>query len=184
MAISHADHNHPNTPAARAACRKRMAAGQSPRDESAERALAGIVKPAQLTVVPRTRGDGGVVKGLKATAPKTSTKALKRTNTHIRADHDLADVPRMLAYGVRLAWAADWDVLVGDRFNVEEARIVIKGDLADISLVWKDSNPEGLNAIWIRHQDSSKQFKVESVQHAIELAQTHEVWDEFGNLIG
>lgn len=177
MAISHADHNHPNTPAARAACRKRMAAGQSPRDESAERALAGV-KPAKMTVVPRKRGDGGVVKGLKESATK-------RPNTHLRTIGDLADVPAMLAYGVRLAWAADLDVIVGDKFNDTEARIVIKADRGEIALTWRVATPNGIHAIWVRNYDSSRQFKVDSVQHALEVcAHDSEAWDANGNLIG
>lgn len=41
--ISHTNHNHPNTPAARAACRKRLNNGQSPMDASAEKALNVII---------------------------------------------------------------------------------------------------------------------------------------------
>ena len=217
MAISHKDHDHPNTPAARARCRKEMSgqvdkswAGHLGRAERAHAEAAGLVKPRkarishkncnhaetsaanaqcrsdrefatrtvrppEVTVVPRRRGDGGVVQGLKNS---------KRPNTHLRADHDLADVPRMLAYGCRLAWAADLDVLVGDRFNDEEARIVIKADKGEISLVWRDKRPDGIWKIWVRNHDSSKQYPVESVQEALEImAFDSEAWDEFGNLI-
>lgn len=174
MAINHKNHDHPNTPAARAVCRKAMGsvdyvAGATPDP------VVGNAVPAKLTVVPRKRGDGGVVQGLRNS---------KRPNTHLRADHDLADVPRMLAYGVRLAWAADLDVLVGDRFNDEEARIVIKADKGEISLVWRDKRPEGIWKIWVRNYDSSKQYVVESVQEALEImAFDSEAWDEHGNLI-
>lgn len=181
MAISHKDHDHPNTPAARAACRKAMASSIEIGATPDTIAAAFNKKPAQVTVVPRKRGDGGVVKGMQAAAPKN----VKRPNTLIKADHDLADVPRMLAYGVRLAWAADWDVKVGDRFNENEARIEIHGDLGIVSLVWRDKRPDGIYAIWVRNFDSSKQFKVDSVQHALELVE-HDAtaaWDEFGNLI-
>lgn len=47
--ISHTDHDHPNTPAARSACRKRMNAGKSPMDASAERALGDVKKVTPLT---------------------------------------------------------------------------------------------------------------------------------------
>lgn len=184
MAISHADHGHPNTPAARAACRKRLADGRSPLDVSAERALAeaaGVVrKAADVYVVPRRRGDGGVVKGAKGTGYPAN---LKRPGTHLRADHDLADVPRMLAYGCRLAWAIDWDVKVGDRFREDEARIEIHGDKGIISLVWRDKRPDGIWKIWVRNFDSSKQYVVESVQEAIALMNhDSDAWDEYGNL--
>src|ERR1044072_2622114 len=121
--ISHKNCNHAETSAANAQCRSDR--------EFATR----TVRPPEVAVVPRRRGDGGVVQGLKNS---------KRPNTLLRADHDLADGPRMLAYGCRLAWAADLDVLVGDRFNDEEARIVIKADKGEISLVWRDKRPDGI----------------------------------------
>jgi hypothetical protein len=180
MAISHADHDHPNTPAARAKCRRELdnthLSYENPMRKLAEQ--AGVVKPAKMTVVPRKRGDGGVVKGMKA------GRTLKRENTRIKAEGDLADMPRMLAYGVRLAWAADLDVVVGDRFNEAERRVVIKADKGEISLVWRESNPEGISKIWVRNYDSSRQFVVDGVQHALEVcAYDSEAWDEFGNLI-
>lgn len=175
MAISHKDHDHPNTPAARAKCRKASGLNVKGTNVTVDR-LTGdktVVKSGQMTVVPRRRGDGGVVQGLKNS---------KRPNTHLRADHDLADVPRMLAYGCRLAWAADLDVLVGDRFDDEEARIVIKADKGEISLVWRDKRPDGIWKIWVRNYDSSKQYTVESVQEALEImAFDSKAWDEFGN---
>lgn len=181
MAISHADHDHPNTPAARAACRKRMNNGQSPRNESAERALAeavGIInKPAQMTVVPRTKRDGGVVKGMKAAAPKNT----KKTGTLIKDIGDLPDVPRMLAYGVKMAWAVDWEARVGDPFNDNEARVVIQGESAEIALVWRPSLPDGVWGVFVRNWDSSITYRVDSVQEAFTLAADREGWDENGN---
>jgi hypothetical protein len=180
MAISHKDHEHPNTPAARAACRKQMANGDTPLTgnpipTSVAGVMAKALKPATLTVVPRTKGDGGVVKGLKN---------VKRTNTHLKAEHDLADVPKILAYGIRLAWAADLDVTVGERFNDAEKRILIHADRAEIALVWRESNPNGVHAIFVRNWDSSVTFKVDSIQHALEVsAHDSEAWDVDGNLI-
>lgn len=184
MAISHADHSHPNTPAARARCRKELGLSTktvtvnlTPERKLAEQ--AGIVKPAQMAVVPRKRGDGGVVKGTKAAAPKN----VKRKNALIRHIHDLADMPKILAYGVKLAWAADLEVRVGDRFREDEARVVINADKGEIALVWKDKNLHGLTAIWVRNWDSSVQYKVDSVQYALEIcAHDSDAWDEYGNL--
>lgn len=179
MAISHRDHDHPNTPAARAMCRKAMAINSEGGLSAVQKRIVdGAVKAAQIHVVPRKRGDGGVVRGMVAAKP------LKRAGTFLRADHDLADVPRMLAYGCRLAWAIDWDVKVGERFNENEARIEIHGDLGIVSLVWRDKRPDGIWGIWVRNHDSSKSFKVESVQEAISLVNhdSTEAWDEFGNL--
>lgn len=174
MAISHADHDHPNTPAARAACRKLMEKGNAPKG-GVKRNSSLATPLAKMTVVPRKRGDGGVVQGLKNA---------KRPNTLIKADYDLADVPRMLAYGVRMAWALDLDVKVGDRFNDEEKRLVIQHEEAEIALVWRDKRPDGIWAVFVRNWDSSKTFKVESIQHAFEVAADREAWDENHNLIG
>jgi hypothetical protein len=184
MAINHADHDHPNTPAARAKCRKRMGNGQAPLNASAERTLAeaaGIVKKAtQMTVVPRKRGDGGVVRGMKAAGPGN----LKKPGTHLRTIGDLPDVPRMLAYGARLGWAADWDVIVGEPFNDTEARITIKGDQADIAMVWRPSMPDGVWGVFIRNWNSSKTYRVSSVQEAFDAAATQDAWDHHGNYVG
>lgn len=179
MAINHAGHDHPATPAARAACRKRMSNGQSPRDESAERALAGITTtPAQMTVVPRTRGDGGVVRGAKRAKP--STVNVKRTNTQIKSIGDLADVPRMLAYGVRLAWANEWTVRVGEQFNDTERRIVIDGPVAEIALVWRPSLPDGVWGVFVRK--TSITHRVSDVQTAFAMAANADAWTDGGHL--
>lgn len=162
MAVSHKDHDHPNTPAARAACRKAMAA--TPGKSFAENAgvptamqklASGIVKPAQMTVVPRKRGDGGVVKGLQATAPRIADRRLKVSGTMIKVTGDLADMPVELAAAVRAAWEKDWDVQVGERFNETERRVVISGEVGIVSLVWSDSLDKVRTAVFVRSYDSS-----------------------------
>ena len=178
MAISHKDHNHPNTPAARAKCRKAMEKTGAPVKVSAERVLAegaGLVKPAKMTVVPRRRGDRGVVQGLKDA---------KRPNTLIKDISDLADVPHILAYGIRMAWALDLDVKVGTPFNDAEKRVVVQADKAEIAFVWRVANPNGMHAVFVRNWDSSKTFKVASVQQAFEVsAHDADCWDAYGNLV-
>ena len=173
MAISHKDHDHPNTPAARAACRKRMNAGQSPRDEATERALSfdPFAKPAKLSVVPRKRRDGGVVSGLQATAPKAVSGNLKRAGTPLRTIADLPDVPQMLAYAARLAWAEGWDVFTGYKFNDEEATIRIVGLKAEITCIWRVTQPHGIWAMHLRRLDESKGCgAASSALEAIEMA--------------
>lgn len=179
MAISHADHNHPNTPAARAKCRKAMASidyvtGATPDP------VVGVAVPGQMTVVPRKRGDGGVVKGMKAAAPKNT----KRANSLIKNESDMGDVPHALAHGIREAWVRDLDVRVGDRFRDDEARIVIQNEVGEIALVWKVTNPHGVHAIFVRNFDSSRTFKVNSVRQAFEVTETWDAWDVHGNLVG
>jgi len=190
MAISHKDHDHPNTPAARAACRKRMAKGQSPLDAPTERALnpmreeAGIMpvrhSQEEIEKIDRRRGAVWTVK------PKVNNrgalKSTKRINSLIKNRSDMADVPRALVHGIEEAWARDLDVRVGDRFRDDEARVVIQAELGEISLVWKVTNPHGINAIFVRNWDSSRIFKVNSVAEAFTVTEDRDMWDEFGNL--
>lgn len=178
MAISHADHDHPNTPAARAKCRRAMDNTHTPyvnpMRELAEQ--AGVVKPAKVTVVPRKRGDGGVVKGMQAAAPRR----LKVSGTLIKAIGDLADVPAALAVHVRRAWALDWTVQVGHPFNDDERRIVITGPKAEIALVW---DSRGRTATFVRHLDSSVTSKL-ATDDAFDAADTDDAWDGHGNYVG
>lgn len=175
MAISHKDHNHPNTPAARAKCRKELGQAIQIADTTGNKLAQEILNPARMTVVPRRRGDRGVVQGLKDA---------KRPNTLIKDISDLADVPHILAYGIRMAWALDLDVRVGTPFNDAEKRVVVQADKAEIAFVWRVANPNGMHAVFVRNWDSSKTFKVASVQQAFEVsAHDAECWDEYGNLV-
>lgn len=147
MAISHADHNHPNTPAARAACRKATAINA---EGGLTAVQAKVMKAAGLNVVARKRGDGGVVKATAA-----AVKNHKKPGTQLRTIGDLPDVPRMLAHGARLAWDRGWTVTVGHQFNDSEARLVIAGPVAEIALVWKPSMPSGVWGVFLRENGSS-----------------------------
>lgn len=185
MAISHADHDHPNTPAARAKCRKAMGAtpGVSFKDNAVRKLAeqAGVVKPPQMTVVPRRRGDGGVVKGMQATEPKAAVRRLKVAGVLITRIGDLADVPAVLATEVRRAWKLDWTVQAGHPFNDDERRIVITGPKAEIALVW-DSN--GRTGTFVRRHDSSITRRLDTPDEAFDAADTDDAWDGHGNYIG
>jgi hypothetical protein len=180
MAINHADHDHANTPAARAKCRKAMASDVVRLDTGTDPSTGE--SGSEFVRKPRTV-IGGVVpkkgpKGLRG------SNNLKKPGTHLRTIGDLPDVPRMLAYGARLAWANDWEVVVGEPFNDNEARILIGGKVAQVSMVWRPSVPDGVWGIFVRHTHSSVTHKVASVQEAFELAATDDAWDIHGNLIG
>lgn len=170
MAISHADHNHPNTTAARTACRKAMAkimtdigrnldlAGEPVLAEGARKEAAKII------VVPRRRGDGGVVRGLK-----TNTQERPITST---ADLP-ADLPKAHVLTIARAWERGWGVVEGYRLNAEERRILIGGDLAQVSLVW---NAEGRSGVFVRSVTSSITHRVDSGPQALALASGDEEW--------
>jgi hypothetical protein len=130
-------------------------------------------KAAQMTVVPRRRGDGGVVKGMQATEPKVSTRRLKVSGTLIKNEGHLADVPATFAAAIRAAWKLDWDVQVGDQFNETERRIVISGEVGIVSLVWEDGGRLG---VFVRSFDSSITRRVTGWEYALELAGDPDNW--------
>lgn len=154
MAMSHANCDHPATPAGRAKCR-------------ANGGPDGTVKGPQVDAPARTPATR--TRGTK-TAPKTSTRNLKRPGTQLRTIGDLPDVPRMLAHGCRIAWDKGWPVTVGEQFNDTEARIVVRGDLGEIALVWKVSLPHGVWGIFFRPDGSSVTHKLTTVDQAFRIA--------------
>jgi hypothetical protein len=130
-----------------------MAKDGAPIKVSAERALAE---------------SAGVV---KRTKPKAATKTLKRANSKIKGIGDLTDVPPILAYAVRLAWAEDGlTVTAGDSFTDDQRNIVISGPAAHANLMWRSSNPHGIAKMRIRPVDSSVcAGDVESAQQVIDI---------------
>jgi hypothetical protein len=167
MPISHVDHDHPNTPAGRAKCRKDMS-NLTVTVDSGKIVSSGLPKPAKVTVVPRKRGDGGVVRGMKAARPSGN---LKRPGTRLRTIGDLPDVPRMLAYCARLAWAEGWEVTVGEPFNDIEANLLIKGTIVEIRCIWRHTLKDGIWALHLRrHGSSVGAGAASSALEAVEMA--------------
>lgn len=146
-------------------------AGEMPAPKvTAERKLAegaGLVKPAKIHVVPRAKG--GVVKSTAA-----AVKNHKKPGTQLRTIGDLPDVPRMLVYGVKMAWALDYPVRVGEKFNDNEARIVVDAPSGEIALVWRPSLPNGVWGVFYRAGYGSVTSRVESVQEAFEMGRLAE----------
>lgn len=164
MPISHADHDHPNTPAARAACRKAMGSIIKGTTHETVENVEGDRKPIKMTMVPRKRGDGGVVKGMKAAGPER----FLRTSADIPVD-----CPQPLHYAITRAWANGWDVVEGYKLNDMENRILIAGTIAQVSIVW---NAAGFSAIFIRRLDSSVTHRADSAQAAMGLASGDDDW--------
>ena len=142
--------------------------GATTKPVSAERALAeaaGVVKPAKITVA---KSPG--TKGLREAAEAVKTR--KKENSKIKSIGDLADVPAMLAYAVRLAWAdPTLQVVAGAPFNDTEANIVIKGPAAHVTCIWRVAQPHGIYAMRIRPVDSSRGAgEATSAQQAVDIA--------------
>lgn len=126
-----------------------------------------------MTVVPRKRGDGGVVKGMKATKPKVSDRRLKVSGSKIKSLGDLADVPHALAVFVRRAWTEDLDVVAGYPFNESERRIVVLAEVGEISMVWDGSDR---TACFVRSYDSSITRRVDNGAEAFRIARDADAW--------
>ncbi len=129
MAISHAGHDHPATPAARAACRKAMA-GSAP-------AVGVVLKDGSrgtMTVAPR--------RGRKAAGPDMKPRAL-------RNEGDLAfGVPHEFSNAIRMAWTLGWTVRTGDPYNDTEKRVLITSPAGELALVYKSANPGVWGVFW------------------------------------
>lgn len=146
MAVNHADHDHPATPKARAACRALLAA-------------TGTTNPHDAIDVPAgKRGDGRrkVINAAKAVRGPRPGKSAKKPGSYIRTDADMADVPRVFGPAIRVAWTHDdWAVVVGTPYNEAERNIRIATPTGEITMAWKTANPDGIHGVWWRAKGTS-----------------------------
>jgi len=177
MAMSHADCDHPRTPAGRAACRRRgiLVNGHrkiiathhplcsSPAGHNTAGCPVPAGTPAVVTTLPKGRRSAGSVD-------------VKRPGTRLRTIGDLPDVPRMLAHGCRIAWDHEWPVKVGHQFNDDEKRIVIDGDVCEVALVWKPSLPHGVWGVFVRKTSITHRIDA-GVEHAMRIAAGEEPFE-------
>lgn len=162
MGMSHDDCDHPRTPASRAACRK-------------DRTRHGIAQGMDRQQ-PRERRQrstkGGIPAGYVRTpdAPrKAASEQLKRPGTYLRNTHDLADVPRVFSRPIHAAWDNGWHVRVGERYNDLERRVELLTPYGVVSLVWRDSNPNGVHGVFWRRLGSSTTHRIDNVNQSIRL---------------
>ena len=162
MGMSHADCNHPRTPAGRRACRDNRRAELFHEDAIRIRVLDA--------------GQPVVARNTPRRVRKAPSVQLKRPGTRLRTIGDLPDVPRMLAHGCRIAWDLGWDVVVGPQFNDDEKRILTNGPVAELALVWKPSTPDGVWGVFVRKHGHPITHRVESIDHAFRLASGDDDW--------
>lgn len=142
MAIDHSSHDHPATPAARAACRKAMSATQPAADGA----------PAASTPARRTK---------RPTASSAaSARPSRRTVRVLREEGDLAGVPAALAPCIRVAWHLNLSARFGPSdHNEGMSELIVGGPKAVVTLVWTpggDRTPEGrIAATFARPVNSS-----------------------------
>lgn len=169
MSISHAGHNHPATPAARATCRKLMeGSGGTPTKQRIE--AGGQVRKAKA---PSAATKAAIVAD-NATANasgKLSKKALKTPGTVLRRVADMGDVPAVMAPLVRLTWERDdWVAMIGKRFDDEQRHVYVGTPHGQITLVWSTTNPNGLHKVWWRPLNTSLTYPA-TVNQAIRLGE-------------
>jgi hypothetical protein len=135
MAISHAGHDHPATPAGRAACRKMMA--------NMEGAASGGTI---VTTGTKARPAVGTVR-LVGVEPRRTRRASKvnggtpvaERRRFIRDESDMADIPHVFSAAIRHAWHQDgWSIRYGNPYNNTEKRIIIDNGHGDeLELIYK-----------------------------------------------
>lgn len=99
---------------------------------------------------------------------------MKRPGTALKATHDLADVPHVFGNVIRLAWDRDYKVTVGEVFNEGDRRVVIHASHGEVSLVWRETTPNGVHGVFFRPYNSSVTRKVSTVNGALRLAEGEE----------
>lgn len=134
MAISHADHDHPATPQARAACRKQMRADNFPIMTNAE--VVTKMGPVKATGTVRLVG---VEPRGRRRATVNGAEPIRERRRFIRDEGDMADVPHVFSAAIRHAWHQEgWTVRYGNPYNATEKRILIDNGHGDeLELIYK-----------------------------------------------
>jgi hypothetical protein len=122
MAINHSGHDHPATPAGRAACRKTMAVG----------AVADR-KPQVMIVAPR--------RGRKPAQVDAKPRGIRNIG-------DMPDVPHVFSTAIHAAWDNGWTVTTGHPYNDDEKRILITSAAGELALVHRAGNAGVWGVFW------------------------------------
>lgn len=195
MPINHADHDHPNTPAARAVCRRTMAAGgdtptTTPRKRSAPHTRPEVA--AGCTCINGALGqphlpDCPVFKdGARATprliveprakqrrmADRIAASSVDRKHADgMAVPRDLLGIPAYMAEVAKFAWGKGWAVTYGDSWTADVRKLRIhNADTGTIGLVWSNKSP-GMHALWFRPNGTSQQQRYDSVNELLRIAQ-------------
>jgi hypothetical protein len=135
MAIDHSAHDHPATPAARAACRKMMAAMETAASGGTIVTTGTKARPA----VGAVRLVGVEPRRARRVATVNGGAPVAERRRFIRTEGDMADVPHVFSSAIRHAWVQDgWTVRYGNPYNNTEKRIVIDNGHGDeLELIYK-----------------------------------------------
>jgi hypothetical protein len=160
MAMSHAGHMHPATPAGRAACRKAMATtGEPARGTPIPRGRIDQVTDTMIGArFPRKRAGKGPQTAVQATTPRTPTRTRRAR---------FGDVPDAFTPLMGEAYAVGWSVsepLVNPNRDGEYS-IKVRSDHGTVYAIWHDDGAIGLQ--W-RSARTSVVRRIATVQQGME----------------
>lgn len=140
MAIDHSSHDHPATPAARAACRRILGAVCTCGGNAA---TDGPVLIHSHTCPMKPTGVGSA--RLMAVEPRGRARRVG----------DMPDVPHVFGEIIHRAWTEGWAVTTATPYNADERRVEIVSDAGTAQLVWRSNQPHGVTAVWFRPCNTS-----------------------------
>jgi hypothetical protein len=149
MAMSHAGHNHPATPAGRAACRKAGA--------TEENRVDAVVKSRTKSKPAVKKADAEPVPERKV---KGDTEQLWRVRlTGIPEGSSLLGMPAYVAELIKLAWRQEWRTEVGNVWHADGRRsVVVKSYRGDLVVRWTRGGNGITSVEWRSDVDGSEEL--------------------------
>jgi hypothetical protein len=166
---SHAGHDHPATPAARAACRR---AGGAPVVSSRCTCINGALGQPHAADCPEATVE----------APQRPAKAVKRsggtrdhTGRAIRNTGDLGAlaVPHVFGSVIRWAWGQGMEVHTGNTYNDDQRTVVIVSTHGYLTLTWRSARPDGVHAVSYRPGGTPVWTQLPTVNEGIRALDGH-----------
>lgn len=147
---SHAGHDHPATPAARAACRR-----------------TGGAQVAPKATVEATQ------RPTKATARATRTRDTVRRVIASTGDLGGLAVPHAFSSVIRWAWDRGLEVRTGDIYTDDQRSVTITSDHGWLTLTWRSTQPNGVHAVSYRPRGTSVATQLPTVNEGMRALDGH-----------
>jgi hypothetical protein len=164
MTINHNGHDHPATPAGRAACRKAMAGGATP---------APATGKMKITVAPKGGRKPVKVKGVQGPDGDMAAESWRVRGTGIPEGSKLLGVPAYIAEAIQHAWAQDWYVRVGQQWDSKRKTVVIVKDdrnddapTRELGVAWIGT---GIHGVMFRPAEGEEAVLVPSLNEGLRL---------------
>jgi hypothetical protein len=150
MAMSHVGHDHPATPAGRAACRKAMASGSTP----------VVTKKVTTTTKakPVNKPEADPEKPAKKVKGDTE-QAWRIPLTAIPDGSSLLGMPAYVAEFIKLAWRSEWRVDVGPVWHRDGRRSVrVSTYRGEVIVRWTREGNGITSVVWSSDVDATDQL--------------------------